>query len=91
MIRMIPITASTAHALVVAAAMLAASIAAPTGSTAQAQTPGADVRPGTLLPAPVGHLQPRRTRVPAVARQMEDHELSSERTFDRQLDICRGC
>ena len=85
MIHVTYVTASAARALVVAAATLAASIAVPTGSMAQARTPS------TLLPAPIGHLQPRRTKVPAVARQTEDDELSAERTFDRQLDICRGC
>lgn len=94
MIRMTLITASTTRAVVIAAATLAASLAASAGSTAQVQTPGArtsDVRPDAPLPAPVGHLQPRRTHVPAAARQTEDSELSAERTFDRQLHICRSC
>jgi len=97
LIRVTAITASDIRALAVAAAaiaLLAATLAMLFGHVAQAQIPGApvvDARPGVPWPAPVGHLQPRRTRVPSAARQDENDELSGERSFDQKLRICRGC
>ena len=97
MIRVTAITASDIRAFVVATgaiALLAATLATLFGSVAQAQIPGTpivDARPGMLWPAPVGHLQPRRIKVPSAARQEENSELSGERSFDRKLQICRGC
>jgi hypothetical protein len=46
-----------------------------------------------LIPAPVGHRQPRRADLPAAVRRDENTnpEAQSEQQLDQQLQICRGC
>jgi hypothetical protein len=90
MTRVTTFTTSTTCVLVAAAVTAAASLAAPAAADVPAQVPNARLS-DTLWPAPVGHLQPRRAKTPAAARQKEDTELSGERSFDRQLKICRDC
>jgi hypothetical protein len=87
---------STARAILLATvATIGAIVAGSIGSTASAQTSGAPMldalQPDALPPAPVGHRQPQRGDLPAGARRDENAALSSERSFDQQLQICRGC
>ncbi|MBP0109727.1 MULTISPECIES: hypothetical protein [Bradyrhizobium] len=79
--------------------MLAASLVVLLGGAAVAQTGGSKGStsgggPGTVLPAPVGHRQPRAADVPSeknlsnpsTPANKEDAEL------DRKIkSICRGC
>ena len=51
--------------------------------------------PSGVLPAPVGHRQPRASDIPAGAQSFMNDEdrrqLQPERELDKQLQICRGC
>jgi hypothetical protein len=41
--------------------------------------------------APTGHRQPRPQDLPPDVREREGRVSATERDFDRQLNICRGC
>jgi hypothetical protein len=85
---------ASGRAILIAAAVTAA-LAGSAGGIARAQTLRATtpntLRTDTVPAAPVGHYQPRRVRLPTNERAEENAELSSERGFDQQLQICRGC
>jgi hypothetical protein len=87
--------ARTIQAIIVTAAIVAVSFAGPAWSIASAQTSTALVLdsqlPQTLLPASVGHRQPRRADLPSAVQRDENMNAASERQFDQQLQICRGC
>jgi hypothetical protein len=65
------------------------------GGAAMAQTANAPaldaVRTDTMPSAPADERQPRRVQLPSKVRNEENSALSSERGFDQQLRICRGC
>jgi hypothetical protein len=87
---------STVRAILLATiATVGVVVAGSIGSTASAQASSAPtldaMQPDTLPTAPVGHRQPQRADVPAGAKRGEGAALSSERSFDQQLQICRGC
>jgi hypothetical protein len=81
--------------VVAAVATVGAVVAGSAGGTAGAQTsraPSLDSLQTNMMPdAPLDERQPRRLHLPSNARQQENSALSSERTFDQQLRICRGC
>jgi len=80
--------------LISATVTVATALVAP-DDVARAQTSSApaldSLRTNTIPAAPVGHRQPARVRLPSNAQSLESSELSSERDFDQQLQICRGC
>jgi hypothetical protein len=94
MIHLTATTARAARAIIIAAAVTIEALAC---CSASAQTSSAPVldsqRPQMLIPAPVGHRQPRRTDLPAPVRRDENMNADalSEHEFDQQLQICRGC
>ena len=79
--------------LIAAVATVSAVVVGSSG--ARAQTSSAPVldslQTETIRGAPLDERQPRRVQLPSNVRTQEDSELSSERTFDQQLRICRGC
>jgi hypothetical protein len=50
-----------------------------------------NVRSADRQQAPTGHRQPRPQDLPPDLRQREGTVSATEREFDRQLNICRGC
>ena len=57
-----------------------------------AQTPReSNVRSADRHQAPIGHRQPRPQDLPADVQRREGTVSATERDFDRQLNICRGC
>jgi len=87
-------TTRATRAIIIAAAVI---LEASAWGSASAQTSSAPVldsqRPQMLIPAPVGHRQPRRADLPAPVRHDESMNPGalSEHEFDQQLQICRGC
>jgi Spy/CpxP family protein refolding chaperone len=94
MVHLTPTTARATRAIIIAAAVI---LEASAWGSAAAQTSSAPVldsqRPQMLIPAPVGHRQPRRADLPGAVRRDENTnpEAQSEQQFDQQLQICRGC
>jgi hypothetical protein len=94
---MIDLTATTTRptrAIIIAAAV---TLEASAWCSAWAQTSNAPVldsqQPQMLIPAPVGHRQPRRADLPAAVRHDETTNpgSQSERQLDQRLQICREC
>jgi Spy/CpxP family protein refolding chaperone len=94
MVHLTPTTARATRAIIIAAAVI---LEASAWGSAAAQTSSAPVldsqRPQMLIPAPVGHRQPRGADLPAAVRRDENTNpgSESEQQLDRQLQICRGC
>jgi hypothetical protein len=61
-----------------------------TGVTAQ-NARDANVRSADRHQAPIGHRQPRPQDLPPDVRQREGTVPATQRDFDQQLNICRGC
>jgi|HubBroStandDraft_6_1064221.scaffolds.fasta_scaffold1479135_1 hypothetical protein len=76
-------------------AVVATVAAVGSAGVARAQTSSApaldSLQTNTMPAVPLDQRQPRRVHLPSNVHQQEDSELSSERTFDQQLRICRGC
>jgi hypothetical protein len=60
------------------------------GETPQNPSDG-NARSADRHQAPTGHRQPRPQDLPADVREREGTVSATEREFDRQLNICRGC
>jgi hypothetical protein len=80
---------------ITAVAPVAAVMVGSGGAAAQAQTSRTSavdsLQTATMPTVPLDERQPPRVRPPANVRSRENAALSSERNFDRQLRICRGC
>jgi hypothetical protein len=90
------ISPALARAILIAVvATVAAAVVGSADGNAQAQTSSApaldSLQTDTMPAAPLDERQPRRVHVPSNVRAQENSELSSQRTFDQQLRICRGC
>ena len=88
-------TATVRRSLIAAVVAVGGIVIDSAGGTALAQTssaPSLDAQQTNTMPeAPRDERQPRRMHLPSHVRQQEKSELSSERTFDQDLRICRGC
>ncbi len=61
------------------------------GTSAPATTPSATTNSGGVLPAPVGHRQPRASDVPTL-EEKNYTESAEDKALDRKIkSICRGC
>ena len=94
---MIHLTATTTRAtraIIIAAAVIleASALGSAAAQTSIAPVPDSQ-RPQMLIPAPVGHRQPRLADLPAAGRRDENTSPGSqfEQRLDQQLQICRGC
>jgi hypothetical protein len=95
-----PATRSTLFGAAVTAAVslggsgLSAAYAQTSGAPVTSNAPVLDAQhPGMLVPAPVGHRQPRRADLPPSVQHNETTGTSTpgERGIDRDLQICREC
>jgi hypothetical protein len=88
------ISPATARVVLISAvATVAALVAGSSGAQAQTSSAAAldSLQTNTIPAAPFDERQPRRVQLPPNVRAQEKSELSSQRTFDQQLRICRGC
>jgi hypothetical protein len=88
------ISPATARVILIAAvATIAAVLVGSSGARAQTSSaPALDSLQTNTIPAvPLDERQPQRVHLPPNVRTQEKSELGSERTFDQQLRICRGC
>jgi hypothetical protein len=88
-------TATVRRSLIAAVVAVGAVVIGSAGGVARAQTSSApsldSLQTDTIPTVPLDERQPRRVHLPSNVRRQENSALSSERTFDQQLRICRGC
>lgn len=92
MTRFVSTTAPAIRAVVLTTTV---TLAGSAWSGAYAQTSDAPVlvaeRSNSVLPAPVGHRQPRRADIPDAVQRDENAGFPSAHEFEQQPQICRNC
>lgn len=63
------------------------------GGAAQDTLPGPNLLPppGQLFPTPPDEVQPTERDLPPTIARTEGRRTQGQKTFDRQLQICRDC